>query len=122
MNGRFSPQDSGCQTSSYHLYALRFKTITETQRNEIIQKMAEKTISVNDVPMLTLFKELGYDIKNYPISYDTYLREVSLPIYSQACERAGRLCNRFFGAGLRRSSVEGNISKPLKFVRLIQKS
>jgi dTDP-4-amino-4,6-dideoxygalactose transaminase len=33
--------------------------------------------------MLTLFKNMGYDIKDYPVSYDTYTREVSLPIYPQ---------------------------------------
>lgn len=81
------PQDTDCQTSSYHLYALRFKAITETQRNGIIQKMAEKNISVNvhyiPMPMLTLFKGLGYDINDYPVSYDTYIREISLPIYPQ---------------------------------------
>jgi dTDP-4-amino-4,6-dideoxygalactose transaminase len=81
------PQDTDHQTSSYHLYALRFKIITEAGRNEIIQKMAEKGISANvhyiPMPMLTLFKELGHDIKNYPVSYDTYVREISLPIYPQ---------------------------------------
>jgi dTDP-4-amino-4,6-dideoxygalactose transaminase len=81
------PQDTDNQTSSYHLYALRFKSITEAERNEIIQKMAKKGISTNvhyiPMPMLTLFRELGYDIKNYPVSYDTYIREISLPIYPQ---------------------------------------
>lgn len=81
------PQDTDLQTSSYHLYALRFKTITEDQRNEVIQKMAAKGISANvhyiPMPMLTLFKGLGYDIKDYPVSYNTYLREISLPIYPQ---------------------------------------
>lgn len=81
------PQDTATQTSSYHLYALRFKTITEAQRDEIIQRVAGDGISVNvhyiPMPMLTLFKNLGYDIKNYPVSYDTYLREISLPIYPQ---------------------------------------
>lgn len=81
------PQDTDNQTSSYHLYALRFKSVTEAERNEIIQKMAKKGISTNvhyiPMPMLTLFRELGYDIKNYPVSYDTYIREISLPIYPQ---------------------------------------
>jgi len=81
------PQDTDKQTSSYHLYALRFKTITETKRNHIIQKMAEKGISANvhyiPMPMLTLFRGLGYNIKNYPVSYHTYIREISLPIYPQ---------------------------------------
>jgi len=35
------------------------------------------------MPLLTLFKNLGYDILDYPISYDNYSREISLPIYPQ---------------------------------------
>ena len=80
-------QDTANQTSSYHIYALRFKTITETQRDELIQRLADNGISVNvhyiPMPMLTLFKGLGYEIKDYPVAYDTYTREVSLPIYPQ---------------------------------------
>jgi dTDP-4-amino-4,6-dideoxygalactose transaminase len=80
-------QDTINQTSSYHIYALRFKTITESQRDALIQRLAEKEISVNvhyiPMPMLTLFKNMGYDIKDYPVSYDTYTRDVSLPIYPQ---------------------------------------
>jgi dTDP-4-amino-4,6-dideoxygalactose transaminase len=81
------PQDNQNQTSSYHIYALRFKKITEAQRDELIQRLAERQISVNvhyiPMPMLTLFKNMGYNIKDYPIAYDTYTREVSLPIYPQ---------------------------------------
>jgi dTDP-4-amino-4,6-dideoxygalactose transaminase len=35
------------------------------------------------MPMLTVFKNLGYKIENYPIAYDNYSREISLPIYPQ---------------------------------------
>jgi dTDP-4-amino-4,6-dideoxygalactose transaminase len=35
------------------------------------------------MPMLTLFKDLGYKIENYPVAYDNYSREISLPIYPQ---------------------------------------
>lgn len=80
-------QDTKKRTSSYHIYALRFKIISESQRDQVIQQLADKGISVNvhyiPMPMLTLFKNLGYDINNYPVSYNTYLREISLPIYPQ---------------------------------------
>ena len=80
-------QDTKKQTSSYHIYALRFKKITEEQRDTIIQILADKGISVNvhyiPMPMLTLFKNLGYKMSNYPVAYDTYTREISLPIYPQ---------------------------------------
>jgi dTDP-4-amino-4,6-dideoxygalactose transaminase len=35
------------------------------------------------MPMLTLFKDLGYKIEDFPVSYDNYSREISLPIYPQ---------------------------------------
>lgn len=80
-------QDTESQTSSYHIYALRFKKITEAQRDAVIQELAGKGISVNvhyiPMPMLTLFKNMGYEMSKYPVAYDTYTREISLPIYPQ---------------------------------------
>ena len=80
-------QDNNTQTSSYHIYALRFKNITEAQRDEVIQQVANKGVAVNvhyiPMPMLSLFKGLGFDIKDFPMAYDTYIREISLPIYPQ---------------------------------------
>ena len=73
--------------SCYHIYALRINKITEQERDFIIDELTEKGISVNvhfiPMPMLTAFKNLGYEISNYPISYDNYSREISLPIYPQ---------------------------------------
>jgi len=81
------PQDTETQTSSYHLYALRVKDITEEQRDKIIDEITTGGIAVNvhfiPMPMLSLFKELGYKIGDYPIAYDNYTREISLPIYPQ---------------------------------------
>ncbi len=80
------PQDSPSKTSSYHLYALRIKNITETQRDEIIQYVSERGVGVNvhyiPMAMLTLFKNRGYKIEDYPNTYDSYSREISLPIYN----------------------------------------
>ncbi len=73
--------------SSYHLYALRISGINEEERNQIIQEIASKDVSVNvhfiPLPMLTFFKDMGFDIKNYPVSYRNYACEISLPIYPQ---------------------------------------
>lgn len=73
--------------SSYHLYLLRIKGITEQQRDTIIQLMADAGVATNvhfiPMPMLTLFKGLGYNIADYPVAYDNYAHEISLPIYSQ---------------------------------------
>lgn len=81
------PQDDEKRTSSCHLYALRIKGITETQRDAIIDEISKTGVAVNvhfiPMPMLTLFKDLGYDIKDFPRSFDNYSREISLPIYPQ---------------------------------------
>ena len=73
--------------SCYHLFALRINDITEAQRDGIIEKIAKTGVSVNvhfiPMPMLTLFKNLGYDIVDFPVAYDNYSREISLPIYPQ---------------------------------------
>jgi dTDP-4-amino-4,6-dideoxygalactose transaminase len=81
------PQDNHRIQSSYHLYALRLKNVTEAQRDTIIDEIAKCGVSVNvhfiPMPMLTLFKNLGYKIEDFPISFDNYSREISLPIYPQ---------------------------------------
>lgn len=75
------------RTSCYHIYALRIKNITEDQRDSMMCLIAEDEIAVNvhfvPMPMLSLFKNLGYNIENFPRSYDNYSREISLPIYPQ---------------------------------------
>jgi dTDP-4-amino-4,6-dideoxygalactose transaminase len=76
--------------TSCHLYALRIKDITELQRDSIIDVIAKKGVSVNvhfiPMPMLTFFKDQGYDIANYPQAYENYACEISLPIYPQLTE------------------------------------
>lgn len=73
--------------SSGHLYFTKIKGIDEKQRNEIIIKMAERGIACNvhykPLPMLTVYKKLGFDIANYPNAYDFYRNEITLPLYSK---------------------------------------
>jgi dTDP-4-amino-4,6-dideoxygalactose transaminase len=73
--------------SCYHLYALRLIAISELQRDAIIDEITTTGVSVNvhfiPMPMLTVFKNLGYKIEDYPVAYDNYSREISLPIYPQ---------------------------------------
>ena len=73
--------------SSFHVYALRINNCNESTRDSIIKEISSHNISVNvhftPMPLLTLFKNLGYDILDYPVSYDNYSREISLPIYPQ---------------------------------------
>lgn len=73
------------KTSCYHLYPLRIKGITEAERDAIIKEIFDHDVSVNvhfiPVPMMSFYKKSGYDIKNYPVTFDNYSREISLPVY-----------------------------------------
>jgi dTDP-4-amino-4,6-dideoxygalactose transaminase len=79
------PADTDENTSSYHLFALRIKNIQEESRDRMIEFITAKGISVNvhfqPLPILTVFKDRGYSIEDYPMAYDNYSREISLPIY-----------------------------------------
>lgn len=84
------PQDTETIQSSYHLYALRIKDISESERDLIIDEIAKTGVAVNvhfiPMPMLTLFKNLGYKMEDYPNTYKNYACEISLPIYPQLTE------------------------------------
>lgn len=73
------------KTSSYHLYALRIKGVTEAQRDAIIAKIFEKQVSVNvhfiPVPMMSFYVNQGYNINNYPQTKAQYENEISLPVW-----------------------------------------
>lgn len=72
--------------SSGHLYLTRIPGIDETKRNEIIALMAKDGIACNvhykPLPMFTAYKNLGFDIKNYPNAYNQYRNEITLPLYT----------------------------------------
>lgn len=73
------------RTSSYHLYQLRIHDITEAQRDAIIQEIFEHDVAVNvhfqPLPLLSAYKNLGYQISDYPQAYSNYSTEISLPVY-----------------------------------------
>lgn len=73
-------------TSSGHLYLTRIPGITEAERNEIIIKLAEVGVSSNvhykPLPLLTAYKNLGFDIKDYPNVYKQYANEITLPLHT----------------------------------------
>jgi dTDP-4-amino-4,6-dideoxygalactose transaminase len=81
------PSECNGRESSYHVYALRINNISERQRDEIIAEIGEHDVAVNvhfiPMPMLSYFKNNGYDIANYPQAYKNYSHEISLPIYPQ---------------------------------------
>lgn len=72
--------------SSGHLYLLRVDGIDEKQRNAIIVKMAEKGVATNvhykPLPMHTAYKNLGFDINDYPKAYEKYRNEITLPLHT----------------------------------------
>ena len=72
--------------SSCHLYLIRVPGITEQQRGEIIEKMAAKGVATNvhykPLPMMTAYKALGADIKDYPNAYDYYHNLITLPLHT----------------------------------------
>ncbi len=73
-------------TSTGHLYLARIPGIDEAQRNEIILKMAEAGIATNvhykPLPMFTAYKNLGFDIKDYPNAFEMYKNEITLPLHT----------------------------------------
>lgn len=77
--------------SCYHLYPLRIKDITEAQRDSIIQAISKENISVNvhfiPVPMMSYYKKLGYEMKNYPVAFKNYACEISLPLFYDLTEQ-----------------------------------
>lgn len=73
--------------SSGHLYITRIPGITSEQRNEIIIKMAEQGIACNvhykPLPLHTAYKNLGFDIRNYPNAYSYFSNEITLPLHTK---------------------------------------
>ncbi|MED3758923.1 DegT/DnrJ/EryC1/StrS family aminotransferase [Peribacillus frigoritolerans] len=72
--------------SSGHLYLTRIPGIGEEERNKIIVKMAESGVSCNvhykPLPMFTAYKNLGFDIKDYPNAFGMYENEITLPLHT----------------------------------------
>lgn len=81
------PFDQHLKQSSCHIFALRINAVTEKQRDEIIELISKEGVAVNvhfqPLPILKLFKDKGYNIKDYPIAFNNYQQEISLPIYPQ---------------------------------------
>lgn len=73
--------------SSGHLYISQIPGIDTEQRNKIIEEMAEKGIACNvhykPLPLLTAYKNLGFEIKDYPNAYNHYKNEITLPLHTK---------------------------------------
>ena len=70
--------------SSHHLYLVRLQGRTREEVNKVIEQMAERGIATNvhykPLPMMTAYKALGFDIKNYPNAYHLFENEITLPL------------------------------------------
>jgi dTDP-4-amino-4,6-dideoxygalactose transaminase len=77
--------ESKHKKTSYHLYMLRINNCSENERDQIIQHVSNMQIAVNvhyiPLPMLSFYKNMGYNIEEYPNSYKNYTCEISLPVY-----------------------------------------
>ena len=73
--------------SSNHLYLIRIPNIDVEKRNELINKLAELGVSTNvhykPMPMMTAYKNMGWDIKDFPNTYDYYHNLITLPLHTK---------------------------------------
>lgn len=86
--------------SSGHLYLTRIPGITSEQRNEIITKLAEQGVATNvhykPLPMMTAYKKLGWNIKDFPNAYDYYHNLITLPLHTRLTdEDVGYVVEKF---------------------------
>ena len=72
---------------SHHLYLVRLLGKTREEANKVIEQMAERGIACNvhykPLPMMTAYKALGFDIKDYPNAYHLFENEVTLPLHTK---------------------------------------
>ncbi|MBQ6143768.1 MAG: DegT/DnrJ/EryC1/StrS aminotransferase family protein [Clostridia bacterium] len=86
MNIQHLNHISGDNLSSCHLYIMRLLGKSLEERNEFIEKLAKAGVPANvhyqPLPLLSAYKNLGFDIKDYPNAYDMYKNEVTLPLHT----------------------------------------
>lgn len=86
-NVKVLPHYTSDYTSSGHLYLVRLLGRSYDERNELMAKMAERGIATNvhykPLPMMTAYKRMGFDIKDFPNAYHLFENEVTLPLYTK---------------------------------------
>lgn len=86
-NVKVLPHYTDDYTSSGHLYLVRLEGRNSEERNKVINQMAERGIATNvhykPLPMMTAYKRLGFDIKNFPNAYHFFENEITLPLYTK---------------------------------------
>ena len=91
-------------SSSGHLYLVRLNGKTREECNKIIIKMAEAGVATNvhykPLPLLTAYKDLGFDIKDYPNAYAMYENEITLPLHTKLSDEEVEYVIRTFRKSL----------------------
>ena len=105
--------------SSGHLYITRVPGITSEQRNEIICRMAERGVATNvhykPLPLHTAYRNLGFDIKDYPNAYAYFANEITLPLHTclsdadvgYVVEQYQNIIRRFHNDSWKKGSIKG---------------
>ena len=99
----FAPHIREEETSSFHLYLTRLTGRSMEERNAVIEAMAREGVASNvhykPLPLLTAYRNLGFDIKDYPNALAQYQNELTLPLYSALAEEdAERAAEALLGA------------------------
>ena len=85
---------------SHHLYLVRLLGRTREEANKVIEQMAERGIACNvhykPLPMMTAYKALGFDIKDFPNAYHLFENEVSLPLHTKLSDEDVEYVNTNF--------------------------
>lgn len=81
---------TGSNSSSGHLFLMRIRGMNHEERSEVIEELAERGVASNvhykPLPLLTAYRNMGFDIKDYPNAYRMYENEISLPLHTKLCE------------------------------------
>lgn len=105
----YLPHKTDNAVSSGHLYLLRVEGITAQMRNDIIQYMGEKGVAANvhykPLPLLTAYKNMGFDIENYPHAYEQFVNEISLPLHTKLTDEQIEYVIQIFSEAL--NAVKG---------------
>lgn len=84
--------------TSYHLYPIRINGADENKRDEIMKEIFSRDVSVNvhfiPLPLLSFYKNMGLKMNDYPMAYDTFSKEISLPVfYDLTDSQVDTVCN-----------------------------
>ncbi len=92
-------------SSSGHLYLVRLNGKDEQYRNDVIVRMAQMDVATNvhykPLPMHTAYRNMGFDIKDYPNSYQMYQNEITLPLHTCLSDEQVEYVLRCFAEALK---------------------